>query len=108
VSRYGFCWNETDHRRQAERDAERGRRDYDMYDRHTSDPCKEVYTEAFDRERRAIERREEEREQERREEDRLERAAQSRAAEQAEYERQQYKQRLYEEAERAYQEQEQQ
>ena len=74
MSRYhGFCWNERDHEEQARRDAHRGHRDYDMYDRFTSDPCKEVYTEAYDRERRAEERREEEREQERQEQARRQR-----------------------------------
>lgn len=105
MSRY--CWNDTEHERQARRDAERGRRDYDMYDRYSSDPCKEVYADAYDRERRAIERREEEREQERQEEQRQERHAQQRAADQAEYDRQQYEQEQYE-TELARQEQEQQ
>lgn len=102
-----FCWNDTEHERQARSDAERGRRDSEMYERNSFDSCKEVYTDAYDRERRAIERREEEREQERQEEQRRERAAQHHAAERAEYERHQYEQEQYE-AELTRKEQEQQ
>lgn len=50
-----FCWNEREHRRQAERDFERGRKDRDMYERHSFDDCKRAYTEEYDRQRRAEE-----------------------------------------------------
>lgn len=55
-----YCDDERDHQRKAERDAEYQRRDYDYYDRFTDDPCKQIYTETYDRERRVIECREEE------------------------------------------------
>ena len=60
MRRYGFCWDERDHQERARQDAKYGRRDYDSYDRFTSDPCKETYTEEYDRERRRIEDRQEE------------------------------------------------
>ncbi len=64
----GFCWDESDHRRQAENDAHWHQRDRDYYDRYSDDPCKQVYVEAYDREIRAQERREEERQLEEAEE----------------------------------------
>lgn len=60
---FGFCWDERDHQRRAERDAQYHHQDRDYYDRYTTDPCKEAYTEAYDREIRSMERREEERQQ---------------------------------------------
>ena len=58
----GFCWDQDEHERNAERDARYGRPDHDYYDRYTSDPCKEAYTERYDEEIRSRHRREEERE----------------------------------------------
>jgi len=93
---YGFCWNEREHEDQARRDAQYDRRDYEMYDRHTSDPCKEAYTETYDRERRNIERREEEREQERQEEVHQQHMAERRRAEQIDIEQEYVRERYYE------------
>jgi hypothetical protein len=76
MARYGFCWDERDHKERARRDAQYGRKDHEYYDRCTMDPCKEAYTEEYNREQRRIEQREYERqEEERREHDRQERAA---------------------------------
>ena len=55
-----FYWNETDYRRQAQRDFDRGRRDRDYYDRYAWDGCKEAYTQEYDRLAREAERRREE------------------------------------------------
>jgi hypothetical protein len=85
MSRYDFCWNEREHEDQARRDARWGHRDYDMYDRWADDPCKAVYTEEYDRERRAIERRQEEREEEQRAQERQALARSEREAEEADY-----------------------
>jgi len=71
MSRYGFCWDERDHRERARQDARYDHKDRNYYDRHTWDPCKEAYTEAYDHEQRRLEqeryeqRMEEERRQER-------------------------------------------
>ena len=69
-----YCNNESDHRRQAERDFSRGRKDRDCYDRHTFDGCKEAYTREYDRLARQEERRQEER---REDEDRNRRQAEA-------------------------------
>lgn len=90
MGRYGFCWNANEHERQAERDHDRGHRDYEMYDRYSMDACKEAYTERWDREERR-ERDElwERYEQERQEEARSEReAAERRWQEEFEYSQQ--------------------
>ena len=88
MSRFGYCEDDYEHRRQAERDARYGRPDRDYYDRYTDDPCKEVYTETFDKERGRIELRSElEAEEEREEEAAQARAARRRAEEEAEYQR---------------------
>lgn len=70
----GFCWNESDHRRKAARDFDRGRKDRDQYDRHTFDGCKEAYTKEYDRLAREEEYRQEERRREEEEERRREQA----------------------------------
>lgn len=67
VMSFGYCDDERDHRRRAERDAEWNRPDRDYYDRYTSDPCKQAYTEAYDREQREIRQREYEHEEQERE-----------------------------------------
>ena len=87
MPRYGYCYDERDHQEQARDDARYGHRDYSRYDPYTSDPCKEVYTEAYDRETRRIEER---REEERQEEVRREREAIYRREEAAQWESQQY------------------
>src|ERR1017187_574435 len=57
MSRY-YCYDEDEHRRDARRDFDCGRKDYDYYDEHASDACKRAYTEEYehaerdDRERR--------------------------------------------------------
>ena len=56
---FGFCDDERDHRERAENDARRYRHDYEYYDRYSSDPCKQAYTEAYDREQREMYREEE-------------------------------------------------
>lgn len=75
MSRWGFCNDEGDHKRQAERDFDRGGRygyDRDRYGDNW-DSCNEVYTEEFDRLRREEDRRQERLEEERIEERRQER-----------------------------------
>lgn len=49
MSRYD-CPDYRDHERKAERDANYGSPSYDYYDRYSDDACKQVYTEAYDRE----------------------------------------------------------
>ena len=70
-----------EHRRKAEDDARWGRPDRDYYDPrgYDHDPCKEVYSETYDRETR---RREEYREEERQREEQEERAHYARMREQ--------------------------
>jgi len=50
MSRY-YCHDDYEHRREAERDARHGTRDYEMYDRYSSDECKRAYVDAYDCER---------------------------------------------------------
>ena len=52
-----YCHDDYEHRRDAERDARRGTPDRDYYDRYSSDPCDQVYTEAYDDECRRQEHR---------------------------------------------------
>lgn len=90
-------FGESDARREARRDYDRGRCDREMYDRHSWDARKEAYTEEWNAAKREEERRqerlEEEREQERREEAARERrrheAEMERQREEEEYEQQQ-------------------
>lgn len=63
---YGTCWNEMEHRDEAQRDARYGHKDYESYDRYSDDPCKQAYTEEYDRELRRQEEHAEERRQEER------------------------------------------
>ena len=67
----GFCWDEFDHRRDAQRDARYHQPDRDYYDPYTSDPCKEAYTETYDREIREERRRDEERQEQEEQESRM-------------------------------------
>lgn len=67
----GFCWDEYEHQKDAKRDQRRHRPDPDYYDRYTTDPCKEVYTETYDRAMRDERRRADEREEEERDEARV-------------------------------------
>jgi hypothetical protein len=84
-----YCDNESDHRRDARRDFDRGRPDREQYDRHTFDGCKQAYTEEFDRLKREEERREEIRQEEREQERRAQASAERRRHEaQMEEERQ--------------------
>ena len=46
----GYCWDDQEHKRQAESDARYHRKDYEQYDRYSDDPCKQVYVETYDRE----------------------------------------------------------
>ena len=86
---YMSYFDESDARRDARRDFDRGRCDRDQYDRHASmfDDRRRAYTEEYDSAKREEERRqerlEEERQQERREE-----AARERRRHEAEMERQ--------------------
>lgn len=75
MNRY-FCHDDYEHRRDAERDARRGTPDRDYYDRYTSDACKEVYTQAYDDERR----RQDARDQQRQDDEEAERRAERRSA----------------------------
>lgn len=76
----------------AQRDALYGRKDYEHYDRYSDDPCKQVYTEEYDRavrqqeKRREEERREEEREEERQHEIALQRRYEAEMEESSYYE----------------------
>lgn len=97
-----WCWNESDHRRKAQRDYERGRRDRDCYDRHTWDGCKEAYTKEYDRLAREDERRREERRREEEQEQRLAEAIAEQRRRQARWE----EERRYEEKQRLLAEQE--
>ena len=63
----GYCPHEREMEEQARRDARDGRKDRDLYERHSWEPCKEIYTQKFDRELDRIER---ERYEERQEEER--------------------------------------
>lgn len=50
MSRF-YCTDDYEHRREAERDARHGQRDYEMYDRYSDDGCKRAYVDAYDCER---------------------------------------------------------
>jgi hypothetical protein len=81
-----FCWNDDEHRREAQDDYRRGGRygyDRDQYRGHGD--CDDAYTHEFDRLRRDEDRRQEERDEERRAEERAYRAQQERAREEAEF-----------------------
>ena len=100
MKRYdGFCWDEQDHKERAQRDARYDHRDREYYDRHSCDPCKEVYTKEFDRERDRIEREryEEQQAEERRQEERAREVRNQRIQEEEYYDRQR-EQEQYEEA----------
>ena len=94
MSRWGFCNDERDHKRQAERDFNRGGSyGYDR-DRYGDkwDTCNEVYTKEFDRLRHEEDRRQERLKEERAEERRCERRRQEREREEywaAQYEQEQ-------------------
>lgn len=84
----GFCFDDDEHRREAQRDFSRsGRYGYDREQyRDPWDDCHRAYTEEFDRLRRDEDRRQEEREEREREEARYaRRLAEERAMEEEEY-----------------------
>ena len=57
MRRYGgICPHERDMEVQARHDARYDHKDRDLYERHSWEPCKEVYTKEYDRERDRIER----------------------------------------------------
>lgn len=88
-----WCDNPSDHRREGERDYERGGRygyDSQQYNDHWND-CSKFYREGFDEARREDERRQERLEEQRHEEARAERRAQERRME----ERQQLEEEEY-------------
>jgi hypothetical protein len=88
-----MCWNEREHRDNARKDARYGRKDYEEYDRHSDDPCKQAYTEEYDRERRH----EEERHQEARMEEERQERQQAQAVEQRRYEQEMEESRYHDE-----------
>ncbi len=81
----GYCWNDYEHESDARRDVRRGSPNRDEYDRYheSSDPCREAYTEEYNREIRRIELRQEEEREDRRANERM---AARRQQEQAEEE----------------------
>ena len=89
MSIYESCWNEREHRDDADRDARYGRKDHEYYDRYSDDPCKQAYTEEYDRETR--------RQEERRYEERMEERRQEEQAAQRRYEAEMEDARYYEE-----------
>jgi len=98
-----WCNNEYEHRRDAQRDFERGRVNRDCYDRHSFDRCKEVYTKEYDRCRREEERQQEDRRyREEQEQRRIDQLAAERRQQELEYEMHQADLRAqWEEAEQA-------
>jgi len=87
---YMNCWNDYEHKREGERDAEYGRRPNDDYQEQAyqdSESCGAAYMDAYRAEERRIEERAEER--------RYEEACERRRHEAAEYERE-IEERMYE------------
>jgi hypothetical protein len=100
-------FSESEARRDARQDFERGRCDRERYERHSFsifDRTKEVYTEAWDAAKRDEERLERARE-EQREQERLEEAARLRRQREAEMERRQEEEFLYQQQQQEAQEQ---
>ena len=80
-----FCWNDDEHRREAQDDYRRGGRySYDREQYRGPGDCDDAYTQEFDRLRREEDRRQEERDEERRAEERAGRAQQERVQEEGE------------------------
>ena len=100
MSRYsGYCPHESDMEKQAREDARYHHKDRDLYERRSWEPCKEVYTKEYDRERDRIEREQHERrqEEERQEQEQRERERHQRQIAEEDY----YEQQRQGESERA-------
>ena len=99
-------FDESDARRDARRDFDRGRCDRDQYDRHASmfDDRRRAYTEEYDSAKREEERRQE-RLQEEREQERREEAARERRRHEAEMERQREEEEYNRQQQEAYEQQ---